>query len=334
MNHTRTHTWLTTRHLLTLLFVAAPALAQTPHPLPGPGAVPELGALPGQAPVVSFTPLAQQAQGAAAPGTPAPATVPAAARTAPASQATDKRRTHSNADRIEHTLFDRRPVAVTLRVDHERLVRLPFPVMLEVPPELTGVLDAQMIEDTAYLTALAPIKRSRVLAHALDGSTVIPLDIRASGKGDPKPELEVHYPSAEPAGTMGGAGADPSQPARPDMVQLTRHAAQALYSPRRLLKPLPGVRQVEVSRSPVVLYRDAKVVTAPLGAWTSGELFVTAVRFSNASSEALELDMERLRGRWIAATPQHWRLHPRGSEADTTVVYLVSAHAFDAIREE
>ncbi|MCB2068774.1 MAG: hypothetical protein KDF67_03640, partial [Ottowia sp.] len=81
MNHTRTHTWLTTRHLLTLLFVAAPALAQTPHPQPGPGAVPELGALPGQAPAVSFTPLAQQAHGAAAPGTPAPAAVQAPART-------------------------------------------------------------------------------------------------------------------------------------------------------------------------------------------------------------------------------------------------------------
>ena len=318
MNHTRIRTCLATLQLLTLPIVSALALAQTPQALPVPEAVPELGALPDQAPVVSFTPLAQQAQGAAA----------------HAGQPTDKPRTGSNADRIEHTLFDRRPVAVTLHVDQERLVRLPFPVMLEVPPELTGVLEAQMIEDTAYLTALAPIKRSRVLAHALDGSAVIPLDIHASGKGDPKPELEVHYPSAESAGAIGGAGADPSEPARPDMVQLTRHAAQALYSPRRLLKPLPGVRQVEVSRSPVVLYRDAKVVTAPLGAWTSGELFVTAVRFSNASSEALELDMERLRGRWIAATPQHWRLHPRGSEADTTVVYLVSAHAFDAIREE
>ena len=322
MNHTRTHTWLTTRHLLTLLFVAAPALAQTPHPQPGPGAgaVPELGALPGQAPAVSFTPLAQQVQ--------------APARTSQASQATDRRSAPSNAHRIEHTLFDRRPVAVTLRVDQERLVRLPFPVMLEVPPELTGVLEAQMIEDTAYLTALEPIKRSRVLAHALDGSAVIPLDIHASDKGDAKPELEVHYPSAESAGATGGASADQPEPARPDMVQLTRHAAQALYSPRRLLRPLPGVRQVALSRSPVALYRDAKVITAPLGAWTSGELFVTAVRFSNASSEALELDMERLRGRWIAATPQHWRLHARGSEADTTVVYLVSAHAFDAIREE
>lgn len=334
MNHTQIRTRLTTRHLLTLCLVAAPALAQTPHPLPGPGAVPELGALPGQAPVVSFTPLAQQAQGAAAPGTPAPATVPAAARTAQASQATVRRGAPSNAHGIEHTLFDRRPVAVTLRVDQERLVRLPFLVMLEVPPELTGVLEAQMIEDTAYLTALEPIRRSRVLAHALDGSAVIPLDIHASDKGDAKPELEVHYPSAESAGATGGASADQPEPARPDMVQLTRHAAQALYSPRRLLRPLPGVRQSEVSRSPVALYRDAKVITAPLGAWTSGELFVTAVRFSNASSEALELDMERLRGRWIAATPQHWRLHARGSEADTTVVYLVSAHAFDAIREE
>ena len=300
---------------------------------PGMGTLPELGALPGQAPV-SFTPLAQQAQGAAPLAAPVPAALPVPSLAARARQATDKGRAPANSARIEHTLFDRRPVEVMLRIDRERLVRLPFPAMLEVPPELTGALEAQMIEDTVYLTALEPIKRSRVLAHALDGSGVIPLDLSASAKGDPKPELEVHYPGTGSAEAMGGAAGEEAEPERPDMVQLTRYAAQAIYAPRRLLKPLPGVRQVELADQPVVLYRDANVVTAPLGAWTSGELFVTAVRFTNAGAEALELDMERLRGRWVAATPQHWRLHARGSEADTTVVYLVSAHAFDAIREE
>ena len=160
---------------------------------PGMGTLPELGALPGQAPV-SFTPLAQQAQGAAPLAAPVPAALPVPSLAARARQATDKGRAPANSARIEHTLFDRRPVEVMLRIDRERLVRLPFPAMLEVPPELTGALEAQMIEDTVYLTALEPIKRSRVLAHALDGSGVIPLDLSASAKGDPKPELEVHYP--------------------------------------------------------------------------------------------------------------------------------------------
>ena len=68
MNHTRIRTCLATLQLLTLPIVSALALAQTPQALPVPEAVPELGALPDQAPVVSFTPLAQQVQGAAAPG--------------------------------------------------------------------------------------------------------------------------------------------------------------------------------------------------------------------------------------------------------------------------
>ena len=306
---------------------AAPELGA----LPGSVAVPGLGALPGQAPVVNFTPLAEQEAGGAAPALAAPAAPPAPSLAARARQAANTSRPAANSARIEHALFERRPVAVALRVDRERLVRLPFAAMLDVPPNLVGVLEAQIIEDTVYLTALEPIKRSRLLAHALDGSAVIPLDLSASATHDPKPELEVHLPGAQGEGFAAG---DEAPPERPDMVQLTRYAAQALYAPRRLVEPVSGVRQSPVSRKPVVLYRDAGVATAPLGAWTSGELFVTAVRFTNASSQPLELDMERLRGRWLAATPQHWRLLPQGSEADTTVVYLVSEQAFDTLRED
>jgi hypothetical protein len=61
-------------------------------------------------------------------------------------------------------------------------------------------------------------------------------------------------------------------------------------------------------------------------------LYVTAVRLSNRTSQAIELDMEQLRGHWIAATPQHWRLLPQGSEADTTALCLISEQAFDAAR--
>ena len=312
-----------THRLLTALCLAA--LANGATHAQGTFEAPALGALPGQAKVVNFTPLAEQAaptaESSAAPAAPA---APAAKRPAAATKAVD-------ASRIEHALFDRRPVAVELEVGAERLVRLPWPAMLELPPDLDRVLEAQLIEDTVYLTALGPIKRSRALAHALDGAGVIPLDLSASTQAAPRPELAVHLPGAGPDSAAEMAE---GETARPDMVALTRFAAQAIYAPRRLLRPLPGIRQSPVAREPLRLYRDTRVETAPLGAWTSGELFVTAVRFSNAGSSALELDMERLRGRWIAATPQHWRLHPRGSEADTTVVYLVSEHAFDAMRED
>ena len=284
-----------------------------------------------------FTPLAEQAaQGRSSEPASAAAAV-TGTKEAPVPTPRTERPAHRrtrDAIGIEHAIFDRRPVSVVLRVDRERLVHLPFAAMLDLPPTLDGVLEVQIIEDTLYLTAREPIARSRVLAHALDGSGVVALDLTATAQGDPKPELEVHYPGDASPQDDAAQVDEEAGLERPDMVVLTRYAAQQLYSPRRLLKPLPGVRQTAVDRTPVTIYRDSSVVTAALGAWTSGEIFVTAVQFSNAGSVPLELDMERLRGRWLAATPQHWRLLPKGSEADTTVVYLVSEQPFDTIREE
>ncbi len=234
---------------------------------------------------------------------------------------------------VQRVLFDRLPVPVLLAPGRERLVQLPFVPVIDVPPSLAGVLEVQIIEDVVYLTARAPFNRSRLVAHAIDRGTKLPLDVEAAEGAEPAPILQVHLQGEAPAGgddAPTGAAHKPTPAA--DMIQLTRYAAQVLYAPTRLVSPYPGVRQEPVDRKPVAgLYRGGAVETAPLGAWSSGPLHVTAIRFTNRSSKPVELDMERLRGRWIAATPQHWRLLPHGSEADTTAVYLVSDQPFAAV---
>jgi hypothetical protein len=68
----------------------------------------------------------------------------------------------------------------------------------------------------------------------------------------------------------------------------------------------------------------------PLGAWKSGSLYVTAVRVTNRSRFPTELSLEQLRGQWIAATAQHVRIGPAGSDTDTTAIYLISNRPFEA----
>lgn len=115
------------------------------------------------------------------------------------------------------------------------------------------------------------------------------------------------------------------------MVQLTRHAARQLYAPRRLANAAPGVMQVAVSTDPVpALLRGANVDAAPVGQWKGGALYVTAVRITNKSRFALEVPLESVRGRWIAATAQHGRLGPAGSDTDTTAIYLVCERSFES----
>ncbi len=70
----------------------------------------------------------------------------------------------------------------------------------------------------------------------------------------------------------------------------------------------------------------------PLVAWRAGELYLTAVKLTNRTGEALTLDPRSLRGAWLSATFQHNRLLPQGDESDTTAVYLISARPFESSR--
>ena len=63
-------------------------------------------------------------------------------------------------------------------------------------------------------------------------------------------------------------------------------------------------------------------------AWRAKGLYVTAVKLTNRTEQALTLDPRNIRGTWLTATFQHHRLFPKGDEADTTAVYLISARPF------
>lgn len=241
---------------------------------------------------------------------------------------------------VEHVLFERRPVTAVVEIGRERLVHFPFEVAIHKPEQTDGPLDVQLIGNTAYLNAKTPMAPLRLVAEGLDGQGMIPIDVvvRAKAPGVPD-DLEIQLASfAKAGGEVGKRSADAGEndddePAPPDLVQLSRYCAQMLYAPQRLIKPLRGVRQVDVRLMPVAnLYRGGALITTPIGAWRAGTMYVTAVRFTNRTTQAVELDMDQLRGHWTAATPQHWRLLPQGSEADTTAVCLISEQAFDAAR--
>ena len=84
-----------------------------------------------------------------------------------------------------------------------------------------------------------------------------------------------------------------------------------------------------VKRKKVTLVRGAAVTAEPLVAWRAGDLYVTGVKLRNRTGQAVILDPRKLRGTWLTAAFQHNRLHAAGDEADTTVVYLLSARPFE-----
>lgn len=244
---------------------------------------------------------------------------------------------------IERVIYDRAPLRVVLAAGRERRIYLPWEAALHLPPEASE-LQAQVVGATIYLTGQKGSPIVRIMAEGLDGQGMIPLDVQVRDQiaGVPD-EMEISVATRGRDSRANGRVAsrrnrvddedDDEEPAAPDLVQLTRYCSQQLYAPQRLIKTPPGVRAVDLRSKPVAgLYRGGAVMTTPIGAWRSSTLFVTAVRFTNRSHAPIELDMDMLRGHWVAATPQHHVLAPAGDDADTTAVCLISEQSFDASR--
>lgn len=61
-----------------------------------------------------------------------------------------------------------------------------------------------------------------------------------------------------------------------------------------------------------------------MGAWRLDDLWVTAVKLRNTSSQPVALDPRELMGAFVTATFQHPYLGAKGDASDTTTVYLVT----------
>ena len=243
----------------------------------------------------------------------------------------------------ERVVWNKAPIAIPLVVGEERLVHFPDSASIGLPQSLTPLLRSQSINGTLYLLARQPFEPTRVMVRSETDGPIYVLDISAApagADGRSLPDVQVLLQSPQksrqnsPQKPLQDAGADQStsdnrsQPL--GYAALTRFAAQQLYAPTRLIPNQPGVVAMPVNPEPVDLVVGGKIEAVPVATWKAGLRYVTAVKLINRTRQPVVLDPRELRGSWLAATFQHNRLLPAGSEADTTAVYLVSDRRFDA----
>jgi integrating conjugative element protein (TIGR03749 family) len=233
------------------------------------------------------------------------------------------------AEPVERIPWQKTPIPIDLQVGTERLVHFPGAVTIGMPAALEGLIRIQSIAGTVYLLARQSFASTRLIIRGVDDGRIYLLDLSASVEGAEGGPIEIFDPDTEHAGQGEGAP-DPSAAPAYGYVTLTRFAAQQLYAPARLLSELPGMVRVPLKREPVRLLRGDVVEAMPLIAWRAGDLYLTAVKLTNQTRRPQTLDPRNLRGQWLAATFQHNRLHAAGTEADRTVVYLISARPFAA----
>ena len=239
----------------------------------------------------------------------------------------------------ERVVWNKAPIAIPLVVGEERLVHFPDSVSIGLPQSLTPLLRSQSINGTLYLLARQAFEPTRVMVRSETDGPIYVLDISAAPGGVDSgslPDVQVLLQASQkpPQDLSEDAGADQSTSVKQSQslgyAALTRYAAQQLYAPTRLIPRQPGVVAIPVNPEPVDLVLGGKIEAVPVAAWKAGLRYVTAVKLINRTQSPIVLDPRELRGSWLAATFQHNRLLPAGSEADTTAVYLVSDRRFDA----
>ena len=232
-------------------------------------------------------------------------------------------------ERIE---WKKAPIRLALTVGHEQRVEFPAAVKVGVPAAVQPRLRTQSINGTVYLLAHAPFESNRLMVRELDSGRIYLFDVTAAKEGGPSHPLQIYVTDDQSPSKDTAATGDEVGQAQPGYIQLTRFAAQQLYAPTRLIKERPGIVRVPVTRAPVELLHGSTIEATPLVAWRASGLYLTAVKLTNRTAQAQTLDPRDLRGAWLTASFQHHRLLPKGDEADTTAVYLISARPFEVSR--
>ncbi|MCG8047504.1 MAG: TIGR03749 family integrating conjugative element protein [Candidatus Thiodiazotropha endolucinida] len=236
---------------------------------------------------------------------------------------------HAETDTLERIEWKKVPIRLELVVGQEQRIEFPATVKVGVPASIQGLLRTQSVNGMVYLLAHAPFGSNRLMVRELDSGRIYLFDVMAAEEGGASHPLRVYVTDDQsPEQDTATVGNKVGQ-GQPGYIQLTRFAAQQLYAPARLVKAQPGIIRVPVTRDPVELFRGSKIEAKPLVAWRASGLYVTAVKLTNRTEQAQTLDPRNLRGTWLTATFQHHRLLPKGDEADTTAVYLISARPLE-----
>jgi len=236
------------------------------------------------------------------------------------------------------------PINVDLVVGVEQMVILPQDGAVGLPPALsnTNVFRTLVTGGTAYWTALEPFDAKRIKVR-LDSGEFLLFDVTARVEKSPPATMDaiqVVLSDLSTRGESGGGHSAAGGQSPATLFELIRYAAQALYSPARLVAPVPGVRPVPVGLQGnlTALYdqgRHKGLVVQPHKAWAVDGLYVTAFIVTNEHTHRIILDNRKVRHapsaqrngvapHFVASTFFETELEPRGTVGNRTTLFIVT----------
>jgi integrating conjugative element protein (TIGR03749 family) len=256
-------------------------------------------------------------------------------------------------------IWDKNVLPIELVVGVEQLVHFEG----EVAPGLTPLLSKKDFfrvlssNGTVYMTAMQAFPAQRVKFRTASGEFVL-ADISAKAVKTPPKNVEALHIVSKAAGDarrtteagFPGSHRNPRQGADGvTMFDVIRYGAQTLYSPARVIKPVPGISDVPIKiRNDLRgLYKGSdsrQLSIKAVKGWRSNGNYVTALKISNLSNQAMRFDPSKLQHTMkgqvngvnnqfeAVALLNHLQvLSPRKQRGSDTYVLVVTLHPFTSV---
>lgn len=245
---------------------------------------------------------------------------------------------------VTRVLWDKKPIAVDLAVNKERIIHFPTEVRYWVPTALENSLSILAANGVLYIKAYKAFDETRIRVQALDTQKIYLLDL-TSIEGA-KVSTEIIVTDENYTENKSSSSAISRKQKKGDWyIRLARFAAQSHYAPERLMPSDHEIRAIPINTNETVsLIKGGNVETTPIYSWKGADFYVTSVLVKNTTTDKINIvinpnKVRRLfessialktdiRGDWLAVVPQHTFMTPMGTKRDRTTFYLISKRSF------
>lgn len=222
---------------------------------------------------------------------------------------------------------------ISLSVGNERLITFPQPLIdIQMPQYLVSgsISRPELLPDgRLFWLAKEPWDSVRIRAIGADGEVYL-IDIEALDEEIENNPIEiVKYTPIDPR-QLSDSAVSRVPNGGYDYIDLARFAAQHIYGPSRLIKPLSGVSRVSMEQHVVDIYRGFGLELSTVAQWQSSipERYITVLKVQNRTNEDVDVDPRKLRGDWMFIASHNDSVMPFGYHGDVTHLYLISETPF------
>ncbi|EKO3611935.1 TIGR03749 family integrating conjugative element protein [Vibrio metschnikovii] len=238
---------------------------------------------------------------------------------------------HINAS-TEVLVWDKRPLNIQLEVGKERIIEFPDNIELQMPRQVHNRLRINSAAGIAYITAIAPFPNSRISATLVGTNEKVFIDLLAIDPKDSDGDITDYVKIVTNEFKQEKQRQRDelfSQSGRVSIRELIQYASHQFFAPPRLRKTGLPIQESIITR-PLnlnIMFMGSSAgmfELKPLIQYRTVNYTLTAILLTNKTHTAQPILYRDAHPSFIAVSSQHKDVGPKGSQAQSTILYLVT----------